>query len=48
VLLGLGLPPELAREAVRFSLGRSTTDAELDAALAALPAIVERARRYRA
>jgi cysteine desulfurase len=44
VLLGLGYSREEAREAVRFSLGRPTTEAEIDRVLEALPAIVERAR----
>jgi cysteine desulfurase len=44
VLLGLGLTPAAAREAVRFSLGRTTTAGELDHVLALLPAIVARAR----
>lgn len=48
VLLGLGLPPEQAAEAVRFSLGRTTTADEIDAVLARLPAIVARARAHRA
>lgn len=47
VLLGLGLSPDQALEAVRFSLGRTTTAAEIDAVLARLPAIVERARTHR-
>lgn len=47
VLLGLGLTPAQAREAVRFSLGRTTTAAEIDAVLAVLPRIVERVRKYR-
>lgn len=47
VLLGLGLDRERALEAVRFSLGRTTTEAEIDQLLAVLPAIVERARRHR-
>jgi cysteine desulfurase len=47
VLLGLGLSADHAREAVRFSLGRTTTAAEVDAVLARLPAIVERARAHR-
>ncbi|HEX3766158.1 MAG TPA: cysteine desulfurase family protein [Kofleriaceae bacterium] len=47
VLLGLGLPPEQAAEAVRFSLGRSTTAAEIAAVLARLPALVARARAHR-
>ncbi len=45
VLLALGLAPEQAREAVRFSLGRTTTADDIDAVLARLPAIVARARR---
>jgi cysteine desulfurase len=36
VLLALGLPPHEARSAVRFSLGRTTTAAEIDAVLARL------------
>jgi len=47
VLLGLGLPPERALEAVRFSLGHGTTVEEIDAVLARLPAIVARARAHR-
>jgi cysteine desulfurase len=47
VLLGLGLGPEQAREAVRFSLGRTTTAGEIDAVLERLPAIVARARDHR-
>lgn len=47
VLLGLGYPEERAREAVRFSLGRTTTEAEIKQVLAVLPGIVERARRHR-
>ena len=34
-----------ARSALRFTLGRTTTDADVDAVLAALPAAYERARR---
>ncbi len=47
VLLGLGLSADRAREAVRFSLGRSTTAAEIDSVLERLPAIVARARAHR-
>lgn len=47
VLLALGYTPEQAREAVRFSLGRATTAAEVDEVLELLPPIVERARRHR-
>jgi cysteine desulfurase len=42
VLLAMGVPPELARATVRFSLGKPTTDAEIDAALAALPGVLAR------
>ena len=48
VLLGLGYTPDEAREAVRFSLGRTTTREEIDRVLEVLPPIVERARRHRA
>jgi cysteine desulfurase len=47
VLLGLGLTPDQAREGVRFSLGRTTTDAEIDEVIRTLPDVVERARRHR-
>lgn len=46
VLLGLGLSADEAREAVRFSLGRSTTADEIDLVLERLPAIVARARAH--
>ena len=47
VLLALGLSPDHARAAVRFSLGRTTTAAEIDAVIERLPAIVARARKHR-
>jgi cysteine desulfurase len=40
VLLALGLPLPLARAALRFSLGRGTTEGDLETALAALVAAV--------
>lgn len=46
VLLALGLSPAEARSAVRFSLGRSTTAAEIDAVLERLPPILARARAH--
>jgi len=42
VLLALGLPAREAGEAVRISLGRTTTEADVDRVAAALPAIVAR------
>jgi cysteine desulfurase len=47
VLLALGYSPDEAREAVRFSLGRTTTADDIDRTLAVLPDILERARRHR-
>ncbi len=44
VLLAMGLPVELAVGAVRFTLGRETTDADVDYALQILPHIVEHLR----
>lgn len=45
VLLSMGLDAATARGALRFSLGRSSVDADVDALLAALPDAVARARR---
>jgi cysteine desulfurase len=42
VLVAMGLPLERARSAVRFSLGKKTSDAEIDAASRAISQIVER------
>jgi len=47
VLLALGLTPDEAREAVRFSMGVSNTPEEIDRVLSLLPPIVKRARRHR-
>ena len=44
VLLALGMSAERAREGVRFSLGATTTDAEIARVAAVLPAIVARVR----
>jgi len=44
VLLAIGLDEAAARSALRVTLGRSTTEAEVDAFLAALPAAVAAAR----
>jgi cysteine desulfurase len=45
VLLAMGLEESLARGSLRFSLGRSSTDADVRAVLAAVEPVVERARR---
>jgi cysteine desulfurase len=44
VLLAMGATEDLARGSLRFSLGRTSTDADVDALLEALPAVVTRAR----
>ncbi len=45
VLLALGVDEGAARGSLRFSLGRTSSDSDVDALLAALPAAVERASR---
>ncbi|GAA1913404.1 cysteine desulfurase family protein [Microbacterium aoyamense] len=47
VVLALGRTDAEAREVLRFTLGRTTTSADVEAALAALPPAVERARAAR-
>lgn len=42
VLLAMGLPHEVSQATVRFSLGKPTTEGEIDAAIARMPLIVER------
>jgi len=44
VLLAMGAGEELARGSLRFSLGRTSTEADVEALLEALPAVVTRAR----
>jgi cysteine desulfurase len=44
VLLAMGLSPVEARSAVRFSLGATTTEAEIDYTLEVLPKLVEQLR----
>jgi cysteine desulfurase len=44
VLTAMGYPDEEARGSLRLSLGRTTTDAEIDAAIAILPRVVQAAR----
>ena len=45
VLLALGLSRELAAGSLRFTLGRSSTDADIDTVLEHLPEVVAKARR---
>lgn len=45
VLLATGLGPELAHGSIRFSLGRDSTEAEVDYVVEKLPPIIERLRR---
>ena len=47
VLLACGVPEDLARGALRLTLGRTSTEADVDAFLAALPEVLEKARRAR-
>ncbi|MEV6065512.1 cysteine desulfurase family protein [Nocardia sp. NPDC052001] len=44
VLLAMGVEPRLARGSLRFTLGHNSTDADIDALLAALPQVVDRAK----
>jgi cysteine desulfurase len=44
VLLAMGYPPDEARGSLRLSLGRTTTDAEVDTASGAIARVVERLR----
>ena len=44
VLLALGLERHIAQGSLRLTVGRATTDADVDALLAALPPIVARLR----
>jgi cysteine desulfurase len=45
VLLAMGVPAVVAQSAVRFSLGRCTTDAEIDRVLDIVPGVVEKLRQ---
>jgi len=44
VLTAMGVAPEIAGPSVRFSLGRETTEAEIDCVLDVFPSVVERVR----
>jgi cysteine desulfurase len=45
VLLAMGIPPELALGSLRLTIGRATTDAEIDYTLQMLPNAIEKLRR---
>lgn len=45
VLLAMGVEPALARGSLRFSLGHTTTQADVDALIEAIGPVVERARK---
>ena len=45
VIVGLGLPYEVAHGSIRFTLGRLTTKKDLDYVLSVLPGLVEKLRR---
>jgi cysteine desulfurase len=47
VLLALGRDPDAAKSALRFSVGKDTTEAEIDRVLDVLPKVVERVRAAR-
>ncbi len=44
VLLAMGIPPEVAHGSLRFSLGRDTTEEDIDKVIEVLPPIVEKLR----
>lgn len=44
VLLAMGIPPEIAQSAIRFSLGWNNQEAEIDYVLEVLPRVVQRLR----
>jgi cysteine desulfurase len=44
VLSAMGVPPNLAQGSVRFGLGRSTTEADVDRVLDVLPGVISRLR----
>lgn len=48
VLKAMGLPPPHTQDAIRFSLGHATTEAEIDHVVALLPGLVERLRHVTA
>jgi cysteine desulfurase len=45
VLLAMGIPPELAHGSLRFSLGKETTEEEIDYVIKVLPGIIKKLRK---
>ena len=45
VLLAMGIPPEVAHGSIRFSLGRKTTEEEIDYVLKVLPGVIDGIRK---
>jgi cysteine desulfurase len=45
VMMAIGTSPELAHGSIRFTLGRSTTDEDIDRVLAVFPGIVDKLRK---
>ncbi len=45
VLLSMGLKPEQCHGSIRFTLGRKTTEEEIDKVLAVMPGIIEKLRK---
>jgi cysteine desulfurase len=43
----MGLPEDAVMSTLRFSFGSTTTQSDIDAVIAALPTVVERARSAR-
>ena len=44
MLLAIGLPHEIAHGSLRLSLGKDTTEEEIDTVIGALPGVVTRLR----
>jgi cysteine desulfurase len=44
VLLAMGVPPGEAKGALRFTLGRDTSEEDIDRVIAVFPEVVSRAR----
>jgi len=47
VLLAMGIKQEIAHNSIRFTLGKHTTDKEIDAVISILPPIIKKLRKIR-